>query len=161
MLTLHMPTPDEWEYRQKLYLDVDSTIHNAPYGDNGIDGVWFMSEEWLRRWLASINTCDCVGDYYAYILLDGEPIGEVMAIPKNDNLIGIVIHAQHRGKGYGKAALTLLCDKLFMEFGYEYITDEFSTERIAADKIFRDHGFERIGDRLILTREKYIQMQME
>jgi hypothetical protein len=29
-ISLHVPSPDEWEYRQSLYLDYDSTIHNAP-----------------------------------------------------------------------------------------------------------------------------------
>ena len=35
------------------------------------------------------------------------------------------------------------------------------SEQIAADKIYKDLGFERIGDRLILTKEKYMQIKQK
>lgn len=157
-ITLHIPLPDEWQYRHDLYLDYDSTIHNAPYGDNGIDGIWYMSEEVLRAMFAQLqkNSPKEGKDLYAYILADGEPVGEVLLMPRNDNLISIVIHAKHRGKGYAEPVLRLLCEKAFDEFDLPYIIDEFSPERIAAERIFTKLGFIRENDQLLrLTRERF------
>jgi len=157
-ISLHVPLPDEWEYRHKLYLDYASTIHNAPYGDNGVDGVWYMSEEWLRGMFANLqkNSPHNGNDYYAYILANGEPVGEVALMPRNDNLISIVIHAEHRGKGYAESALRLLCEKAFNEFEMPYVIDEFPPERITAERAFAKIGFIRENNQLVrLTREQF------
>ncbi|MCL2095500.1 MAG: GNAT family N-acetyltransferase [Oscillospiraceae bacterium] len=157
-ISLCVPSPDEWEYRQKLYLDYDSTIHNAPYGDNGIDGVWFMSEEWLRGMFENLqNKSPANGqDWYAYILADGEPVGEVMIMPRNDNLVSIVIHAEQRGKGYAEIALRLLCEKAFDEFEMPYLIDEFPPERVKAERLFTKVGFVRENNQVLrLTRESF------
>ena len=142
-ISLHVPSPDEWEYRQKLYLDYDSTIHNAPYGDNGIDGIWHMSEELLRGFFAKMQKSSPQNgqDWYAYVLANEEPVGEVLLMPRNDNLVSIVIHAEHRGKGYAETALQLLCKKAFDEYELPYVIDEFPPERTAAERIFTKVGF--------------------
>lgn len=157
-ISLHVPSPDEWKYRQSLYLDYASTIHNAPYGDNGIDGVWYMSEEFLRGMFSNLQkkSPNDGKDWYAYILADGEPVGEVVLMPRNDNLVSIVIHAEHRGKGYAESALRLLCEKAFNEFELPYVIDEFPPERISAERTFAKLGFIRENDQLLrLTKERF------
>ena len=158
IISLRVPLPDEWEYRQKLYLDYDSTIHNAPYGDNGIDGIWFMSEEWLRGMFENLkNKSPANGqDWYAYIFANDEPVGEVAIMPRNNNLISIVIHAEHRGKGYAEIALKQLCEKAFDEFEMPYVIDEFPPERIKAERVFTKVGFIREDNHVLrLTCKRF------
>ena len=157
-ITLHVPLPDEWKYRQTLYLDYASTIHNAPYGDNGVDGICYMSEEWLRGMFANQqnNSPQNGQDWYAYILANGEPVGEVLIMPRNNNLISIVIHAEQRGKGYAEVALRLLCEKAFNDFEMPYLIDEFPPERTSAERAFEKVGFIRENNELVrLTRERF------
>jgi RimJ/RimL family protein N-acetyltransferase len=162
-ISLHVPTPDEWKYRQSLYLDYDSTIHNAPYGDNGVDGIWYMSEEWLRGYFTNLqdNSPHNGHDWYTYVLANGEFVGEVMLMPRNDNLVGIVIHAEHRGKGYAEVALRLLCEKAFDEFNLPYVIDEFTPDHgAAAERLFTKLGFIREHNQLLrLTLERFKEFQ--
>ena len=65
---------------------------------------------------------------------------------KNDNRYdcGIVIEFKHRGKGYSKEGLKLLCEKAKSD-GIEALYDNFEKDR-ANIKIFLDLGFEIIEE---------------
>jgi len=77
-------------------------------------------------------------------------------MPRNDNLVSILIHAEHRGKGYAEVALRLLCDKAFGEFELPYVIAESPPENIAAERIFTKSGFIRENNQLLrLTRKKF------
>ncbi|MDR3310057.1 MAG: GNAT family N-acetyltransferase [Oscillospiraceae bacterium] len=155
-LALRVPAPDDWRYRQKLCLDRDTMTHNAPHGDNVVDGTVYLSEEYLRDWFTRFPAS---GGYYAYVTLDGQPIGEVSVSPKLGNQVSVTIEARHRGNGYGKAALRLVCDKAFRELGYAYLTDTFEPERTAAERAFADVGFERVDNEYVrLFRERYFAL---
>ena len=150
-VTLHPPARDELGYRARLLSDADTMSYNAPWSEDGTGRIFLTCEqagEWYRRHVET-------GVYYAYIIVDGRPVGEVNINP--DGSIGVVVEAMHRGKGYGKQALRLLCGKAFCELGLNEITDNFGTERVAAERLFSDVGFERVTPALVrLTREKYL-----
>jgi len=149
-MTLYTPTRDELDYRIRLLADADTMAYNAPWSEDGTGRI-FLTTKQVQEWydhLAETNM------YYAYVMVDDQPIGDVN-IHSNGG-IGMVLEAQHRGKGYGKKALQLLCDKAFGELGFEVLTDEFDAERTDAEALFKRVGFERVGPATVrLTRKRY------
>jgi RimJ/RimL family protein N-acetyltransferase len=152
-LTLHTPTKNELEYRIHLLADADTMSYNARWSEDGTGRI-FVTEEQVREWHDRISES---GMYYAYVMANGQPVGEVN-IHKNGE-IGVIIEAKHRGKGYGEQALKLLCEKAFCELGMGLLTDDFSAERTAAEQTFASVGFERVSSALVrLTREQYLKI---
>ena len=69
-------------------------------------------------------------------------------------IANVIIDAKYRGKGYGSAALELLCAAAG-ENGVKVLYDDIAIDNPAA-AMFRKHGFEeayRTEDKIILRKE--------
>jgi diamine N-acetyltransferase len=157
-LYLKVPCRDELEYRIKLISDPGTMSFNRGYGDDGT-GIYNITREqaenWYDRWI------DVPGKFYAYIarLEDHAFIGEVnihFDAYASMHMIGIIIEARHRGKGYAEEALRLLAYHAFNEKKLDKIADRFPKDRSAADRIFAKVGFVRQdNDLLVLTKSDF------
>lgn len=160
-IELYIPTENELAYRRHLISDKETMDYNVGYGDNGT-GCYYQTIEQVRDWYKNWN--NGTDNYYAYIICkdDNTPIGEVdihWSGYCQKHIIGIVIEAKYRGKGYAEKALNLLCDVAFNELNLEKIYDDFPETRKAAEKAFSKVGFIRENDEFVfLTKERYNQI---
>lgn len=160
-LKLHIPNEDELEYRRHLISDKETMSYNIGYSDDGA-GCYYQSIEQVRDWYKNWN--NGTDNYYAYIIRkkDNTPIGEVdihWSGYCQKHIIGIVIEAKYRGKGYAEEALSLLCDVAFDELKLDKIYDDFPVTRTSAEKVFSKVGFVRENNEFVaLTKERYNQI---
>lgn len=149
MLTLYVPELKDYWYEQKLQSDPKTMEYNAGYNvsyfgyhyDTGC--IDFPENKWQESYERRIKE----NRYFAYLkdLSNNEFVGYVnYHFNKNDNRYdcGIVIEFKHRGKGYSKEGLKLLCEKAKSD-GIDSLYDNFEKDR-ANIKIFLDLGFEII-----------------
>ncbi len=155
---LHIPNENELEYRRHLISDKDTMSYNIGYGDDGT-GCYYQSIKQVRDWYGNWN--NGTENYYAYIIRkeDNAPVGEVdihWSGYCQKHIIGIVIEAKYRGRGYAEEALNLLCGVAFNELMIDKIYDDFPATRITAEKAFLKVGFIRENDEfVVLTKERY------
>lgn len=159
-LELMIPNLNELEYRRYLISDEKTMDYNKGYGDNGT-GCYYQTieqeKEWYKNWNNGTN------NYYAYIIRkeDNIPIGEVdihWSGYCQRHIIGIVIEAKYRGKGYAEEALNLLCDVAFNELKLDKIYDDFPVTRTVVEKVFANGGFVRENNEFVaLTKDRYNQ----
>ena len=157
-LYLRVPNQDELAYRIKLLADADTMEYNKGFGDDG-SGCYYLTQpqaqDWYTYWFGNPQK------YYAYLVgtEDDIPVGEVNIHYSEEysmHMVGIVIEACHRGKGYAEEGLRLLADKAFADPGIDKIADDFPAERAAAEKTFRKVGFVRLReDLLVLAKADY------
>jgi len=146
MLTLYMPKLEDFWYEQKLQNDPKTMEYNAGYDvsyhgyhyDTGC--IDFPQTRWQEVYDKRINE----NRFFAYLrdLETNDFVGYVnYHLNKNDNRYecGIVIEAKHRGKGYSKEGLKLLCEKAKAD-GIDYLYYNFEKERPGI-KVFLDLGF--------------------
>ncbi|TDT45654.1 GNAT family N-acetyltransferase [Fonticella tunisiensis] len=165
-LYLHIPSFEEFDYRQKILFQPDTMSYNkgCELGldnyDNETGCIDFRKEywkDWFSRWIN--NTPD---RYYAYIIKSDEniPIGEVAlryVDGENAYCASIIIEAKYRGYGYGEEALRLLIDVAFHELNAKRIFHNFPKTRVSAEIVFKKVGFKRISDDIVeLTQENYL-----
>lgn len=161
-IELHIPKESELEYRRHLISDKETMNYNIGYGDDRT-GCYYQSIEQVRDWYKNWN--NGTDNYYAYIIRkeDNVPIGEVdihWSGYSQKHIIGIVIEANYRGKGYAEEALDLLCDVAFNELNLDRIYDDFPVTRTSAEKVFFKVGFVRENNEfVVLTKERYIQIR--
>jgi len=138
--------------------------YNKGYGDDG-SGCYHLSQEQAERWFERWNNPP--QRYYAYLMnsLDGLPVGDVNMHydeGRKRYMVGIVIEASCRGRGYAEEGLTLLAKKAFADFGLNEIADDFPAGRIAAESVFKKVGFVRCADDLVvLTKENFLKLHVE
>lgn len=161
MVELYVPVLSELGYRERLLKDKATMEYNAGY-DLGMDNydinsgcIDFRMEyhsDWYNRWIGKDNR------YYAYLYdrTINTFVGEV-SFRYDSNLdgfmVGIIIEDKHRGKGYSKEGLTLLCNKAFNEYGAKVLFDDIPTKRVNAIKLFEKLGF--------VVDKKYNQKKFE
>lgn len=167
-ISLHVPEYGELWYRQRLLADPDTMSYNKEYG--GENGCIDFSEEkwrsWYGYWMA--GTSD---SFYAYIVLDGEFIGEVN-LHKNCDIgfyedwydLGIVVESHYRGNGHAAKALDLLLETAFKKLGAASVHNEFENYRTAALRLHLNAGFFVDGEegqvvRLSITAARYFQIK--
>ena len=147
-----IPSIDELAYRQHLMTDPATMSYNAPWTEDGT-GCITATDEQLRNWYR--NRVLKAGMYYAYILVGSTRVGEVAI--GSDGMVSVIIEAKYRNRGYGATALKKLCELAFTELGYEFLLDDFPTERMGAERIFGRLGFERLNSETVkLTKQKWI-----
>ena len=110
MLVLHRPSLEEMSFRQELLADEATMSYNHAYG-GCIDFPEEEWEKWYEKWLKSNNE----KYYYRYLYERDSKIfvGEcAFRFDEDDSrwYCDVIIHAKHRGKGYGREGLQLLCD---------------------------------------------------
>lgn len=153
-ISLFVPELCDYWYEKKLNEDPDTMGYNAGY-DVSYEGyhydtgcIDFPESRWETVYLKRKNDPD---RFFAYIKDNNtnEYVGYVnYHLNKNENRYecGIVIEEIHRGKGYSKEGLKLLCDKAFNEDKIDALYDNFEEDRTSALKIFESIGF-RIFER--------------
>lgn len=166
-ICLHIPAFEELWYREKLLSDADTMSYNKGYDlnfdgyDNETGCIAFPKEDW-RDWYNYFMGCE-PERYYAYIVADGEFIGEVN-IHQNGEMnwydMGIVIEAKHRGKGYAVKALKLLLEQAFERLGARAVHNDFEDIRDAAVKTHLSAGFAEYKREngileLLITKEQF------
>jgi GNAT superfamily N-acetyltransferase len=170
-LSLHVPQLEELWYRERLLAQPETMAYNR--GDDlPFDGydretgcIAFPREKWAK-WHAWF-----VGNephrFYAYLKRrEGTFVGEVnFHVPEGQEEaeMGVVIEARHRGRGYARQALDLLCDRAFAACSLPALRNTFEEERAAALRAHFAAGFVRLPDegdglvRVRLTREEYFK----
>jgi len=162
MLTLHPASPAHMPYRQALLADPATMAYNAPWFPP--EGTIPFPEEkwpaWLNRWTGHEPECFC-----GYLAAeDSTLVGEVCWHGYGAGM-GVVIHADHRGKGYGTQGLLLLLHRAFSHPEIARMENTFESTRDPALRMHKRVGFVQAGTDedgclvLRLTRERYEEFQ--
>ena len=90
-----------------------------------------------------------VGIYHKETLIGFAMYGLFLEYPPNGRvwLDRLLIDAPFQGKGYGKAALQLLIQRLWKEYHYPEIYLSLFAGNDAAEHLYRSFGFEYIGEK--------------
>ena len=108
MPALHEPRVEDLWFKEKMMGDKQTMSYNHAYGG----AIPFPKERWADwhdRWIMNHNG----KRFYRYIREDGAFVGEVAYHFDEERqiyLADVIIYAPHRGKGYGRAGLLLLCE---------------------------------------------------
>ena len=151
-ISLYIPKIEDYWYEEKVQSDPLSMNYNAGYDvsyygyhyDTGC--IDFPKEKWEETYNKRIND----NKYFAYIKDNdlNEFVGYVnYHYNKNDKRYecGILIDSQHRGKGYSKDALKLLCDEAKAN-GIIELYDNFEIDRYNTLSVFEQVGFEVVEE---------------
>ncbi len=147
-LHLKVPNFDELNYRKQILADPRTMAYNTGYNQEskGYDcnkGTIDFSEEkwedWYKLWINNEPE-----RYYAYIMLDSTPIGEVALNYNKDfdsHLVHIMIEFSYRGKGYSEEALRLLMNVAFNKLKLQKVSDKIASDRDRAINSLIKLGF--------------------
>lgn len=163
MLTLIPACREHMPFRQALLADAATMVYNAPWCPP--DGTLAFPEEhwdaWLARWTNQEPERFC-----GYVATEaGTLVGEVCWYDQGAGM-GVVIHAGHRGYGYGAQALQLLLARAFSHPEIARLENQFEPTRTAAMRTHLNAGFAVTGPDandsavLTLTREAYQERQL-
>lgn len=146
-LSLYIPTLEEYSYEAKLQSDPKTMSYNAGYDvsyygyhyDTGC--IDFPKEKWEETYNKRIKD----NKYFAYIKDNNtnQFVGYVnYHYNKNEDryYCGILIESKHRGRGYSKIALRLLCDEA-KKNDVKSLYDNFEIDRDNTLKVFESVGF--------------------
>ena len=157
MLTLRPAAREHMPFRQQLLADPATMAYNAPWFPP--DGTIPFPEEswntWLEKWTGHEPECFC-----GYVFDEELPVGEVCWHSHGAGM-GVVIHASHRGKGYGAQALQLLARRAFSHPEISCLENTFESHRDPAMRLHLAAGFTPAGTddqgmpRLCLTRSAW------
>ena len=152
MIELHTPKVEDLWFREKLLSDEKTMSYNHAYGGT----IPFPKEKWERwydRWLRNCGN----ERFYRYIKNGDTFVGEVAYHLDDQRKIyvaDVIVYAPYRGRGYGKAALQLLCDAA-KEHGIQTIYDDIATDN-SSITLFLKCGFQEI-----LHTKEYILVKKE
>lgn len=139
VIRLYKPALEELTYRQKLIADEATMAYNRKWGGT-IDWPRDKWAPWAKRWLISDEKLY----FYRYILdaESGEYVGEAAFRYDEEygmHVISIIVEAKHRGKGYGKAALSNLI-KAAKQMHITCLCDDIAVDNPSIG-MFRQFGF--------------------
>lgn len=150
MLSLYIPELEDYWYEEKIQNDPSTMSYNAGYDvsyygyhyDTGC--IDFPKEKWEEVYNKRKNE----NRFFAYIKDNdlNEFIGYCnYQYNKSDNKYecGLVIESTHRGKGYSKEALKLLCNHA-KENNIKELYDSFEIDRTNTLKVFLSVGFKEV-----------------
>ena len=124
--------------------------------DNWRDVIRIEPREDQGRFVASVayylNLCHYGEEWQPLALYqDGEPVGFAMwGYDAEDDAYwigGFLIHAEHRGKGYGRAAMEAILDYLAAQPGYREAALSYEPENTVARRLYASLGFVETGER--------------
>jgi diamine N-acetyltransferase len=134
--------------------------------DNWRDVVRIEPRQDQRRFVASVayylNLCHYGEDWRPLALYEGgEPVGFAMWGYDTEEgsywIGGLVIGAEHQGKGYGRAAMEALLDHLGAQPDYREAALSCDPENTLARRLYASLGFvetgERVDDELVARRQ--------
>lgn len=140
-LTLHRPAMEELAFRQTLLGDESTMAYNHTYGGT----IGFPRErwaDWYRRWVANPDH-----RFYRYLYAPEADayVGET-AYHFDAGLDGyvcdVIVHAAHRGRGYGGQGLELLCEAA-KDHGIPRLYDDIARDNPSVE-LFLRHGFREV-----------------
>lgn len=139
MIKLYKPTLDELWFREKFMNDKDTMSYNHAWGGT----IPFPKEKWQKwydKWIVNHEN----KRFYRYLLDEetGNFVGETAYHYDEERKIyiaDVIVAAQYRGKGYGKAGLKLLCDSA-EENGLKFLYDDIAIDNKAIN-LFLKSGF--------------------
>jgi len=67
------------------------------------------------------------------------------AIPGHDHILRVMIDKRHQGKGYGRAAMVALIERIKAQGNCRAIELSFNPENAVAEKLYASLGFVRTG----------------
>ncbi len=142
MLTLIPAAREHMPFRQALLADAATMAYNAPWAPP--NGTLPFPEEswdgWLDRWTNREPERFC-----GYVATeDGTLVGEVCWHGYGAGM-GVVIHAAHRGKGYGTQAIKLLAERAFSHEEIGFLENNFESTRDPALRLHLRAGFQQAG----------------
>lgn len=151
-ISLVIPKLEEYYYEQKLLSDKDTMNYNSGY-DVSYDGYNYYTgciDYPESKFIIDFEKRKDKNKFFAYIKDNtiNEYVGYVnYHLNKNLNRYecGIVIEGKHRGKGYSKTALKLLCEIAFNN-GIDALYDSFEKDRLNTLKVFESVGFKVIEE---------------
>jgi RimJ/RimL family protein N-acetyltransferase len=152
MIELHLPKPKELHFKQTMLADGETMSYNHAFGGT-IDFPRERWATWYERWINNHEN----KRFYRYIKGNGIFIGEV-AYHRDEQrqiwLADVVVYAPYRGRGYGRAALQLLCDAAQAR-GIRELYDEIAIDNPAIT-LFLSCGFYevlRTEDSILIKKE--------
>lgn len=151
-LTLHNPNLNDLRFRQKLLSDERTMSYNHAWGGT-IDFPKEQWKDWYDHWIRNPEG----RRYYRYVkTASKEFVGEIAYHYDQETkcyMADVIIHADHRGKGYGSEALGLLC-RIAKENGIKALYDDIAIDNPAI-ALFLKHGFieEYRTDTIIMLRK--------
>jgi len=140
VVKLYKPTMDDLCYRQSLIADKETMTYNEKWG-GAIDWPCEKWSAWAKKWLNSEEN----RYFYRYIYDENraEFVGEA-AFRYDENydmhVISIIVEAKHRGKGYGRAALSKLIQEA-KHLGIKNLCDDIAADNPSIS-LFESMGFE-------------------
>lgn len=142
MLTLIPAARKHMPFRQGMMADAATMAYNAPWAPP--DGTLTFPESewdgWLTRWTNQEPERFC-----GYVATeDGTLVGEVCWHGYGAGM-GVVIHAAHRGKGYGTQAIKLLAERAFSHEEIGFLENTFESTRDPALRLHLRAGFQQAG----------------
>ncbi|MBQ7058884.1 MAG: GNAT family N-acetyltransferase [Firmicutes bacterium] len=157
MLNLYIPTVEDLWFREKMLADEETMSYNHAWGGT----ILFPESEW-QSWYDHWILCDDGKWFYRYLreVDSGEFVGEIayhFDEARSIWLANVIIIAEHRGKGYGKQGLKILCE-LAAKNGIEILYDDIAIDNPALS-LFIDNGFieeYRTDDIIMLKKDLFL-----
>ena len=154
MVTLYIPTLKDLWFRQQFLSDSETMSYNHAWGGT-IDFPEDKWTNWYDFWIKNPEN----KRFYRYLMKADSNlfVGEAAYHydEKRDIFIAdIIIPAQYRGQGYGKAGLTLLCEAA-KNNGIKVLYDDIAIDNPAVD-LFLKNGFReeyRTNEIIMLNKE--------
>lgn len=153
-IVFYRPRLDELSFRRALLADPETMAYNHAYGGT----IGFPPErwaDWYARWVA-----DGAGERFYRCLrreADGAFVGEAAYHYDeefDEYVCDVLVAAQHRGRGYGRQGLALLCAAA-KENGVTRLADNIAVDNPSV-KLFLQAGF-----RERLRNDEYILVEKE
>ena len=152
MIEFYKPLLADLWFREVLLGDAETMAYNRAWGGT----IPFPRERWdgwYGRWVADCET----ERFYRFVTENGVFLGEAAWHLERERgifLADVIIHASHRGKGYGKEALLLLCDAA-KAHGIGALYDEIAADNPSV-ALFLKCGFsvvQKSGDTVLMKKD--------
>jgi len=141
LLTAYKPDYEDLWFKQQMLSDVQTMAYNHAWGGT-IPFPREQWEQWYNRWILHTEG----KRYYRYLKDEaGEFVGEIAYhhdAEINGYMADVIVHAKHRGKGYGSRALEMLCAAA-KENGICVLYDDIAIDNPAI-RLFLKHGFSQV-----------------
>ena len=153
MITTYKPKLQDLWFRQQFMADEATMSYNAAWGGTipFPESEW---QEWYDHWLVHHDH----KRFYRYLQVPESErfVGEIAYHYDDERAIwlaNVIVAAQYRGKGYGRAGLRLLCDAA-KESGVDVLRDDIAIDNPAVG-LFLKAGFteEYRTDEIIMLKK--------
>lgn len=153
-IILKKPSYEELVFRQKLIGDEKTMAYNHAYGGT----ISFPREKWTD-WFGRWITDESGERFYRYLYSEEqkEYVGEVSYHYEEGKYIcDVIVSARHRGNGYGRQGLLLLCESA-RENGVEELYDMIAIDNPSVE-LFKKLEFVELlrNDEYVLVKKKLV-----